>query len=66
MSTQTSIAGAVVGSGLAAGPSMVDVPFYETNMWLSAIAVLGVTVLVLTGLNVVLSIRKKLKDDKAI
>lgn len=46
----------VIGSGMAAGPA-----FYESSIWLSCVAILGITVLVLTAANGILALRKNLK-----
>lgn len=46
----------VVGSGMAAGPA-----FYETTIWLSTVAILGIVVLVLAGVNSVMTLRRNLK-----
>lgn len=41
----------VVGSALATAPAVMNTPFYQSELWLSFIAVLGATVLVLTIIN---------------
>ncbi len=63
MSQRVDIAAVAIGGSMAAGPAMVDVPFYESNIWLSCVAILGMTVLVLAAANGILTIRKKLKSD---
>jgi len=56
-------AGLIIGGGMAAGPAMVDIPFYESNTWLSAVAILGITVLAITALNAILTLKRNLKWD---
>lgn len=63
MNQKADVVGLVVGGGMAAGPAMVNVPFYESNTWLSAVAILGITVLALTALNAILNLRRNLKWD---
>ncbi len=61
MSGKTDIGSVVVGSSMAAGPSLVHIPFYQDETWLAAVAITGFVVLILTGINVTLNIRKTLK-----
>ncbi len=61
MSGKTDIGSVVVGSSMAAGPSLVSTPFYQTETWLAVVAITGFVVLILTGLNIALNIRKTLK-----
>lgn len=63
MNQKTDVVGLVVGGGMAAGPAMVNVPFYESNTWLSVVAILGITVLALTALNAILNLRRNIKWD---
>lgn len=61
MSQRVDIAAVAIGSSMAAGPAMVDVPFYESSVWLSCVAILGITVLALTAANAILTLRKNIK-----
>jgi hypothetical protein len=51
----------LIGTGMAAAPSVVDKPFYESDLWLSAVAIMGMVVLVLTAINAIVSLKKQLK-----
>ncbi len=61
MSGKTDVGSVIVGSSMAAGPSLVSTPFYQTETWLAVVAIIGFVVLILTGINVALNIRKTLK-----
>jgi len=54
----------VIGISMAVGPSVVAQPFYETNIWLSIVALLGITVLCLGAINGIIKLRRNLKHDK--
>jgi len=58
MSQKVSTAAGIVGGGMAAGPA-----FYESTAWLSVVAILGITVLILTVANGILTFRRNLKWD---
>ena len=58
MSQKASTAAGIIGSGMAVGPA-----FYESTAWLSGIAILGLTVLILTAANGLLTLRRNLKWD---
>ena len=60
---ELAINNAVVAAGAsiaAAAPTIVR-PFYETPEWMGALAVLGMSVLLLTAINAVFVLRKNLK-----
>lgn len=47
----SSAAGLLVGGALATAPAVMNTPFYQSEIWLGFIAILGATVLVLTIIN---------------
>lgn len=63
MSNGTNVGLTVVGSSMAAAPGIVDIPFYESDFWLGAIAITGFLVLLATGIKVTLDIKDRLKWD---
>jgi len=63
LETMVGVIGAAVGSTMAIIPSVATMPFYETGFWHSAVAIAGMTVLILTGINLIISISDKFKDD---
>lgn len=54
----------IIGLGMSTAPSVVDKPFYETDLWLSSMAVMGMVLLVLSIINGFLSFRRKRRDMK--
>ena len=61
MSQKGDVTGLVIGGGMATAPALVDVPFYESTSWLSAIAIMGMTVLAITAIHGLLKIRREFK-----
>lgn len=63
MTQRTDSVGAFVGASMAVGPAAVT-PFYETEWWMGAVAVLGMAVLVLSLVNAILTLRAKRRRKK--
>jgi len=53
----------LIGTSMAVGPSMAAPHFYETNTWLSAIAIVGAIVLCLALINGVVTLRRNIKGN---
>lgn len=49
---------------MAAGPAVVEVPFYESEIWLSCVAIIGFVVLLMTGVRAFLDIVNGLKKRR--
>ena len=64
MSTNSNLGLTATGVGMAAGPSVVDIPFYESEVWLTCIAIIGFIVLILTGFRAAIDIAKGLRAFK--
>lgn len=75
---KTEITGIVGGTSLALAPGIANkvmdvpqdiaqavlpIPFYESFWWMASAAILGITVLALTGINAAFNLRKNLKWD---
>lgn len=56
--TVKAITGTIIGSGLAV------VPFYESYAWAAFVAITGVSVTILTGVYVLISIRNALRNKR--
>ena len=62
MSAKIEVPAVIIGTTLAAGPAVLEkVPFYESTAWLSAVAVLGGFVLLVTAVNSGINLSKRLK-----
>ncbi len=61
MNQKIDVIGLIVGGGMATAPALVDVPFYESSTWLSAIAIMGMFVLAVTAIHGLLKIRREFK-----
>lgn len=61
MNQKGDVTGLVVGGGMATAPALVDVPFYESTSWLSAIAIMGMIVLAITAIHGLFKIRREFK-----
>ena len=57
LSVRAETATGLMGAGMATGPAVVskvkDVPFYETETWLGAIAILGATLIIVSLVNAI-------------
>ena len=64
MSQKTDAVMAETGISMAAGPAMVDKPFYESFTWLAVVAALGIFVLSVSAINGVMTLRDNIKKRR--